>query len=548
MTVTALSAPALRLVTLPEVLPDLTLGWAAAGWAMRNLRHPNGPDAGKPWRFIPSQLDFLLHWYGVDEDGQWLYQHGVRRLAKGSGKSPFAAVLALIELCAPVRLADFDAAVRGGCVGRPVDMPLVQVAATAESQTANTMRMVRALAPKGSSVVRDHNLDPGLTRYYKAPAGTLEVITSSANAAEGAETSFVVADETEHWTPSNGGPELSATLLDNLTKSGNRMLETANAWVPGRGSVAEESFLAWVAQEEGRTRGPGRILYDARVAPPATNLLDEQSLRAALEHVYGDCWWQNLDPIVARIWSPKSRPDDSRRKYLNQPTAAEDAWVDPVQFAACARPDIVVDDGEPVGLFFDGSRSRDATALVGCRLSDGHVFTLDVWEPDPAHDTVDVVPVSEVDLAVDRAFARYDVRGFFADVKEWESFTKVTWPDRYADRLSVQAVIGGKDPQAIAWDMRSRTYEFGIACELTEAEIRDGSLTHDAHPALVRHVGNARRYPTRGVVTLRKESPDSPDKIDAAVCLVGARMVRRLVLAAGPIRVRGSKSRVIVLA
>src|SRR5690606_13269569 len=117
----------------------------------------------------------------------------------GSGKSPFAAVLALIEFCAPVRLARFDDRMPGGVRGKPVDMPLVQIAATAETQTANTMRMVRAFAPKGSRVVDAYSLDPGKTRYYKLPEGTLEVITSSPTAAEGAEASFVIGDETEHW-------------------------------------------------------------------------------------------------------------------------------------------------------------------------------------------------------------------------------------------------------------------------------------------------------------------------------------------------------------
>jgi hypothetical protein len=518
-------------VTLPEDLPELSLGYAAAAWAMRNLLHPNGPRAGQPWRFTEGQLDFLLHWYAVDESGRWLYQHGVRRLAKGSGKSPFAAVVALIELCGPVRLADFDAKARGGCVGKPMDMPLVQIAATAESQTANTMRMVRALAPKGSKVVNEHALDPGLTRYYKAPVGTLEVITSSANAAEGAESTFVVADETEHWTPTNGGPELSNTLLDNLTKSGSRMLETCNAWVPGLQSVAEESYAAWVAQEEGRVRGTGRMLYDARIAPWDTDLADEESLRAGLEFVYADCWWQDIDPIIGRIWSPKAKPDDSRRKYLNQPTAAIDAWVTPQAWARCAQPERAVEPGEPIAMFFDGSRSRDATALIGCCMADGHVFSLGTWEPDPAHDTVDVVDVAAVDAAVARAFEKYDVVGFFADVKEWEGFTKVSWPTAYEPKLLVHSVPGGKDPQSIAWDMRSRVYEFGVACELTEAEINDGSLTHDGSAVLSRHVGNARRHPTRGVVTLRKDSPDSPRKIDAAVAMVGARMTRRTVLA-----------------
>src|SRR5690606_33016046 len=92
-----------RLDTLPAGLPELTLGWEAARWAHRWLVQPNGPRAKQPFRFTDRQLRFVLWWYAVDERGRWLFNHGVRRLAKGSGKSPFAAVLALIEFCAPVR-------------------------------------------------------------------------------------------------------------------------------------------------------------------------------------------------------------------------------------------------------------------------------------------------------------------------------------------------------------------------------------------------------------------------------------------------------------
>jgi hypothetical protein len=129
----------------------------------------------------------LLWWYAVDrKTGDWLFNHGARRLSKGSGKSPFAAVLALIEFCAPVRLARFDESRSGKCAGRQVDMPLVQIAATAESQTANTMRMVRALASKDSAVAKRYKMDVGKTRYYRLPEGTLEVSLSSRQHAEGA--------------------------------------------------------------------------------------------------------------------------------------------------------------------------------------------------------------------------------------------------------------------------------------------------------------------------------------------------------------------------
>jgi hypothetical protein len=546
-------APSSRLATMPAWdwsphSPQRTLGLEAIKWAEEWLIQPNGPRAGKPFRFTSDQAAFLMWWYAVDDRGNWLFTHGVRRQAKGSGKSPFAAVMALIEFCAPVRLERFDDRVDYGCVGKPVDMPLVQIAATAESQTANTMRMVRAFAPKGSPVVEQYFLDPGKTRYYKLPEGTLEVITSSATAAEGAESSFIVGDETEHWKPGNGGPELAATLEDNLAKSGARMLETANAWVPGTGSVAEDTWDAWVAQEEGRTLGETRILYDARLAPPDTDMSDGESLRSALQWVYGDCDWKKPDPkgppdvrpIMERIWSPRSRPDESKRKYLNWPTIADDAWCDPADWVQLADRERVVSPTEDVVLFFDGSKSRDATAIVGCCVSDGHIFvpkTIDgrstVWEPNP-NDHDDLVPVADVDLAVDEVFRTHNVVGFFADVKEWESFTMVSWPERHRDDLAVMAVPGGKNPQWIAWDMRTNVFDFTRAAELVEAEILDQGFTHDDNPILARHVANARRRPNKYGVSIGKETGDSPKKIDAAVCMIGARMVRRLAIAAAP--------------
>ena len=536
-TLAVASTPADRLSTLPEHIPDVTLGWSAAHWAETWLYQPNGPRAGKRFRLTRDQLRFLLHWYALDEQGEWLYNHGVRRLAKGSGKSPFAAVLALIEFCGPVRLERFDDRLDGRCVGRPVDMPLVQIAATAESQTANTMRMVRAFAPKGSEVVREFGLDPGKTKYYKMPEGTLEIITSSATAAEGAEGSFTIGDETEHWRPGNGGVDLAATLEDNLAKSGSRMLETSNAWVPGQETVAEATWEAWLAQQEGRTRGDVRILYDARLAPPDTDMSDPDSLKSALEQVYGDCDWKrpspdeppNIKAIMERIWSPRSRPDDSKRKYLNWPTAAQDAWIEPEQWAVLEDRDVTVDPKEPVALFFDGSKSRDGTALVGCTMDAGHVFTLGVWEPDP-NDPDEVIDASDVDRVVANTFDAFNVVAFFADVREWEQFALTSWPQTYKDQLKVWAAPNSRPPQPVAWDMRGHSYEFAKATEACHAEIVEGTFTHDGHPAVARHMANCRRRPYRDAVAVGKESKDSPRKIDAAVCVIGARMVRRIAL------------------
>lgn len=529
-----LKAPQERINTLPRVLPELTLGWEAALWAETWLIQPNGPWAGQRFRLTPGQLRFLLHFYGLYEDGTWIYHHGVRRLAKGSGKSPFAGVLSLIEFCAPVRLKDFDKDAPGGVVGKPVDMPLVQIAATSKDQTANTMRMVRAFAPKGSPVVDHFLLDPGKTQYYKAPEGTLQVITSSATSAEGAEGSFCVADETEHWKPGNGGVELHATIMDNLAKSGSRMLETANAWVPGENAVAEDSYDAWCAQEEGLTKSDSKILYDARIAPADTDMSNEASLRRALDYVYADCPWQKIEPIIARIWSPNAKPNDSQRKYLNRPADANDAWIESAYFYQMSRPNREVEDGEEIVMFFDGSTTNDHTALIGCCMEDGHIFTIGVWQPEK--ELGETINVAEVDYVVRSMKSKYKVKAFFGDVKEWESFVKVSWVDYYSstedgDPLALMAVPTGRDPQWIAWDMRAKVYEFTRAAELCEAEIKEGGFTHDGNSALIRHVINCRGRQNRFGRSVAKESPKSPKKIDAAVCMIGARMVRRLVIA-----------------
>lgn len=209
-----------------------------------------------------------------------------------------------------------------------------------------------------------------------------------------------------------------------------------------------------------------------------------------------------------------------------------------------ARPDIEVEPGDRIAMFFDGSKSRDDTALIGCRIEDGHIFTIGVWSPGNSHiaaedrddedEEAGEVDVEAIDQKVDWAMDTYDVVAFFADVKEWEGFTKVTWPQRYSERLELMAVPSGKAKEPIAWDMRSHEYDFTMAAELVEAEIRRRCV----HPRRERGPdqarGNARRKDGRWGISVQKKTPNSAEKIDACVCMIGARMARRLALSAVP--------------
>lgn len=524
--------PGDRCVTLPVGLPELTLGYGVLTWMERELVVPSGPFAGSPFVATQQQALFLLWYYAVDKQGRWVFSRAVRRLAKGSGKTPFAAAMALAELLGPVRFGGFVHGVPGGCVGVPVRLPLVQVAATSEEQTGVTMRIVTGMAHKGSRLQRKYQLDPGKTFIDTPAGGRLRLLTSSAASAEGSESSFVIADEVEHWKPANGGVELWHTLRRNLAKTGSRMLETCNAWEPGVDSVAEASFDDWVAQEEGRLReGAGRTLYDARVAPSFTSLSDEPgegevSLTEGLKFVYEGSPWTDIEAIKSEVWSPSNPVSVSRRFYLNQPTVSESAWVEPGVWAALADSDRKLRKGEEVVLFFDGSKSGDNTALVGCCMEDGFVFTVDVWEPE---EDTGLVDVDDVVAAVDWVRAQFDVVGFFSDVREWESFAKLQWPREFEDSIVVPAQDHGKAASLVAWDMRSHGLEFATAAEMCRAEIEDGLFHHDGNFVTARHIANCRMAEQRGHITVKKESPKSSKKIDAAVCVIGARMVYRMV-------------------
>lgn len=516
--------------TLPEGFPLQSLGYEAILWMSENLKQPNGPNAGQPFICTERQQRFLIHYYALDDDGHFTSRRGVRRLAKGSGKSPFAAAIALFELVGPCRFDHWENTPHGKVpVGRPVNMPVVQIAAVSEKQTANTMRMVRAFAAKGTPLQKKYGIDINKTFLATPGEGLLEQVTSSAHTLEGAEVSAVVCDEVEHWLPAHGGPAVMRTILRNAGKVvDSHILETCNAWIPGEQSTAEATWDAYCLQEEGKKRGEARILYDAITAPHSAVLTDDPEegqtgVTEALEYVYQDCPWIDIRQIKEQIWSPDIPETDSLRFFFNRPAAAELAWCKTEDWAPLADLDRKVEDGEDIVMFFDGSKSDDHTALVGCCMSDGHVFVIGHWEPEGPSKTISV---SKVDRTVKHAFDKYNVIMFAADVRWWESFVQVAWPKEYAPRLLLPA----SKAEPIAWDMRTHGYQFAEATEHALGEIEEGLFTHDGRPDLSEHVANARVFEFRGLWSIRKESPGSKKKIDLAVCMVGARMLYRRAL------------------
>jgi hypothetical protein len=507
-----------------------TLGWGVLGWAEAMLAQPDGETAGEPWRWTDTQARIVAWWYAVDRTGKWLFRRGQIVLPKGAGKSPLAAALSCCALGAEVIFDGFDA--HGEAVGRPHPSPHVQLAAVSQDQTSNTMSLVLPMLREGDAANTLPELDLGLTRI-RTRNGRLEPVTASAPSREGQRLTDAILDEPHLWVAANGGTRLAATLRRNLGKMNGRSIETTNCWTPGEGSVAEATAEYAATIAEGKAVDVGLMRYHPQA--PVEDLGDERAVRAGLRELYRDSPWVNIDRVVAEIYDLGTHPADARRFYLNQVSVAEDGWLAQHEWAACAAPTEIVADDEAITLGFDGSRSRsrgitDATALIGCRVADGHVFELGIWEqPQGPAGQGWQVPVTEVDAAVRAVMDRYRVVGFYADPARWETWV-AAWEADYGSRLQVKA---SRDHPIEWWMTGGRSGLIVRALEQLHSAVLDREMSHDGGYALTRHVLNARRRATRSGLQIAKEHPDSSRKIDAALAATLAWQARLDALAAG---------------
>jgi hypothetical protein len=526
-----------------------TLGYLVIEWISEYLAAPDRADY-EPFTLYVEQEDFVLRYYELDpRTGQRRRRRGVYSRPRGHGKSPFLGAIAIAEGLGPVVPAGWDA--HGQPVGKPwseVRTPLVQVAAVSETQTKNTWTPLLEMLRDGPVLDEYPGIEP-LDTFVNLPSGRIEPITSSARTVKGNRAVFAVLDQTEEWVSSNGGLRLAETMRINAAKVGGSTIESPNAYTPGEDSVAEQSASYWSAICEGKARDDG-LFYDHREAPPDTDLADRESLMAGLRYAYGDSSGHlsgcvihqppcppghvDMDVIAATVWDPAIDPQRARADFLNQITHASDAWISQPDWAARRDLEKVIGKSDPVVLGFDGSRGRsrgkaDATALVGCRIADGHLFELRVWEQPEGPAGRDWLPnVLEVDAEVDDAFAKYNVVGFYADPSHW-SEQVARWEASYGSRLRVKA---SHDHPIAAWPRGkdSRVVEY---VERLRVALATGEATHNGGAALTRHALNARRRSTRTGYLLFKEFPESPRKIDAAYAAVMAWKARIDALSAG---------------
>jgi phage terminase large subunit-like protein len=466
---------------------------APADFFARCLVHTKGPAAGTPFRLEPWQRRFVEEFSRLNGGGERIYKRGMLGVARGNGKTPLAAGLALRELVSAS------------------DEPDVILAAAARDQARVCFEYARGFVESGPLTdvlhVGRHEIRNPLN------GGVLRTVSADGFVAHGLNPSACVIDELHAWS---SGKQLE--LFDAL--------DTAVHKRPGA------FWLVITTAGHDKTSLLGRLYASMLEALE----LDEKpgfvagrdEFNGVLMHWYGavaDCdaddrkLWRAVNPAsfvtTEALRKQRNSPSMSRstfaRLHLNAWVAPDaERWLATDRWERLAGR-VEIPDGATVFVGADGSRAYDTTAIAwATKAADGRIDVdcrvFSVREDVPHH-------VLHAGGTIDFA----DVEGFLLELASRYDLREVRFDPRFLERS--MEVVAMRLPRSAVAPVEPYTNAHRQALAALERAVLEGTLRHPGDPAISQQVLAAAcdRFDNGDVRRLRKLDRTRP--IDAAVAL-----------------------------
>lgn len=524
--------------------PEFVVAWPTLfitiDWVSAHCVVPDGFRRGQPFEMYPWQEWCTLNHYRVREDALWIPEqpllstafHNRRSLViapQKTGKGPWSATGVALEAAGPALFAGWAGIGDGwacsdhGCPcgweyeyapGEPMAMrwpsPLIQITATAEDQTDNIYRPLKAMIKMGP-LADQMRVGEQFTRILGTQddddpeLNRIDVVTSSAQSRLGNPITYAAQDETGIWTKQNKMTTVGDTQNRGLAGMQGRSQETTNAFDPTQRSQAQVSF---------QSKAPGIFKFH-RPPPKHLSYANKAERRKIHAAVYAGSKHISLDAIEGFAFEliEKGELAQAERFFGNRMKAGAGAWLDEIEkWKARAEPR-EVPDGTAVVLGFDGSDIDDWTA-IRAETQDGYQFTPTygplklptIWNPA---DWDGQVPRLEVAKAVAELMGRFMVARMYADPPYWT--TEVDgWAATHGEKV------------VIRWYTQRQVQMQAAADRLkTDISKSDSTFRHDRCEFTEQHVEATHKEPRPGgtkdnpryVLT----KPEDGRKIDACV-------------------------------
>lgn len=474
-------------------------------WCRNSLFQSQDRFAGKPLELEPWQLEFMAEALAVHGDGAspW-WRSVVLIVSRKNGKTALLAAYALY------RLLHDDGA------------PEILLAASSDKQAGRLFDAVLAYARRNPALLERLHLRAYIGEIARADGGGKIVrMASDPNTLHGYNPSLVICDELHAWTK----PSQREAWAALTTAGGARdWTQTFTITTAGSARQREDSILGGLLdrneqdgeleRHEGLTisrNGPAETLI-YNYSAPTTDVLDVRAMKLA-----NPASWITEKYLERQARNPELSEAEVLQLHGCVWAAHTDSWLPAGAWRSCedaektenARKSAQNRDVEIV-LAFDGSYSRDSTALVACTVEEVPVLWVEaVWERPEGQRDGWRVPRGEVSEAVDAAMTKYEVRELACDPPGWHQEIEA-WGERY-DVLTLM----------FATNQRQLMHE---ACSQFYSAVVEKRLAHDGDKALARHLANAivKSSPDGRFKYISKDHPDSSRKIDLAVAAVVA--------------------------
>lgn len=444
-----------------------------AAFSERFLRIPKGTGAGEPFKLRGFQRDEIVKRFYPPTGTR--PRQGLVSMSRGNGKTGLAAVLALY-----------------GLLGDEIEGAQVLVVASDERQARlvfNAARRMVELSPELAEQVQIY----ADRLYVPATDSTMMPLPAEPAALQGWDPTLMIVDELHVVT---------AEVWEAISLASGKRPESLTLAISTPADSTDS--IMWKLVEHGRAcaaSGDTSFVLIEYAADPGCAIDDREQWKKA-NPAMG--MFLHEDALAATLAT--TREDAFRRYRLGQWVGSANSWLPWGEWEKHATGDGLPDERTPVVLAFDGSASGDSTALIGCVIDTGYLFTVTVWEA-PEDDDRWRVPRREVAAMIDAAFDRWDVRELAADPWGWRTELE-EWSARHGDRV-------------LEWNT-AHAGRMAPATDRLAQAVHSGTISHDGDPILTAHVGHAvaKRSVYGELVSKDKKNPRR--KIDAAVAAIVA--------------------------
>lgn len=495
-------ARARRRLEEPEAPPP-SLGAVVCEWWETYVIHGPGEVAGGDWDLTDDERELLWLAYELDPvavrrtarggpKAARRWSHVVHVGPKGTAKSDFAGGTIWLEMFGPVRFDGFDAA--GELVAKPVNSPVMSVLAVKEGQAKHTYSAAAYIGANGHALNVDYGpIDVGdswetSSRIIVPDHGRVERRSKAPDGNEGGKDTFQVLEEPHLWRLTSHLETYELVLREMVKRArfGTWALSVTNFYDPSQDTAARRAHRAsqvrgsktlWHCRQPSNIDQFSRKTEQGRREDIALAALPDKVLRQGLRDVYGSAMaWMDEDALLDTVKTVKDA--HGRRFFFNMPAIESDRKaVDARHWQTLAVADRL-ESGDTIAVGFDGGRTRDATALIACRLSDLLIQPLRIWERPEAAKVWEVSP-DEVELQLEFAMSTFRVVQLWCDPPHWQHDIK-RWQRTWGEELVLEVPTNQ--------DLR-----MGPILDSWFRSIDLSGLRHTGDEVLSRHVENAER-------------------------------------------------------